>query len=623
MRVRSIEIACKLFTGWLLVVQSAWIVAQQDPPAVVHSLGDSQPQPWTSLDLNRSEREFHFAIVSDNSGTPRFGIWREAMEKLNLLQPAFVMSVGDLIEGYVDRPELLHQQWDRFFNDLAPLERPFFFVAGNHDVGRPLWHQVYRERVGPTWYYFLYRDVLFLILDTNDGPEHSTGMSDEQLTWIQQVLQKYPASSVRWTLVFQHKPLWNDNNLQWNQVKRMLADRQSVTVIAGHIHEYMSTQIDGIEYVALATTGGGSPLRGRDAGELDHVTWVTMKDDGPVVANIELDAILPFGFRTNDSAKRYEKISSGRFLRVSPISQNKIEFQSGSTTAVLENPDSQPLRVKVLLEPPPGIVVRPASISTLLPPASKVSVDLAIDADSTMAISQLSPVVMHWQASQDRPALPSLNWSGQSRIFFDGAFEIPRTQAKNIDGKIDDWPDLPFRVDQPGEIHSNQTAWRGLEDARYRWGVAADDDRLYVAVEVWDDQTDHLRDMVWQDFAGVFVNPIVGPDAKPQQIKQEAFAVMAGISMSEDDLRRYQFGNPPADVQAKVFSKEHSVCYEFSIPTGRFNELQNGRWTQLQLNVIVNDHDPDDEREGICVMYWRPRWDGLFHYPTSGLFMRE
>ncbi|MFO0941019.1 MAG: metallophosphoesterase [Pirellulales bacterium] len=158
----------------------------------VHSLGDAKPKPWTSLNISRSERDFQFAVVSDNAGTPRPGIWREAMNKINLLQPAFVMSVGDLIEGYVDSADQLNKQWDGFLSDLAPLQLPFFFVAGNHDVGRPLWYDVYRQRIGPTWYYFIYQDVLFLILDTNDGPEHSTGISDQQIAWIEEVLKKVP-----------------------------------------------------------------------------------------------------------------------------------------------------------------------------------------------------------------------------------------------------------------------------------------------------------------------------------------------------------------------------------------------------------------------------------------------
>lgn len=613
---------------FLVKAVASWVLLSFQPQVVQaqfqHSLGDSKPLPWTNLEFNRNSSDFQFAIVSDNSGTPRFGIWKEAMQKLNLLQPEFVMSVGDLIEGYVDTKEQLHQQWDRFFSDLAPLKVPFFFVAGNHDVGRPLWYDLYRERIGPTWYHFVYNDVLFMILDTNDGPEHSTGMSDTQLQWIEEVLGKYPANQVKWTLVFQHKPLWNDReNPQWARVRRMIANRQRVTVFAGHIHNYMATQIDGMEYVALATTGGGSQLRGRDAGEIDHIAWITMKSDGPVVANIPLDGILPIDFRTNESAARYESISQGKFLQFSPIFQNQADFRRSSTHVVIKNSDEQPLRVRVLFETAEGISVKPASISSVIEPNSASKIELNLESDQPRPISSMAPVVAHWQASYDQPAKASLQWNGSSRLFVDGLFVIPETESKVIDGGLEDWPELPFLVEQPGEIQSNLTAWRGKHDARFRWGVACDQSKLYLAIEVFDDQIDHAGDMVWQDFAGVFVNPVVSVDATPDEIKKSAFAVMAGLSMTDDDKRRYRFGNPPADVQSAVKQISNRICYEFAIPTARFSELQKGRWEKLQLNVIVNDHDANDQREGLSVMYWRPKWDGAFHYPNSGIFERR
>src|SRR5262249_4004521 len=45
-------------------------------------------------------------------------------------------------------------------------------------------------------------------------------------------------------------------------------------------------------YYMLATTGGGSLMRGVEYGEFDHIVWVTMKKDGPVLANILLDGVL-------------------------------------------------------------------------------------------------------------------------------------------------------------------------------------------------------------------------------------------------------------------------------------------------------------------------------------------
>src|SRR5690242_7591922 len=55
--------------------------------------------PWTSLNLNNKDRDFQFVIVTDRTGGHRPGVFGQAVKKINLLQPEFVISVGDLIEG--------------------------------------------------------------------------------------------------------------------------------------------------------------------------------------------------------------------------------------------------------------------------------------------------------------------------------------------------------------------------------------------------------------------------------------------------------------------------------------------------------------------------------------------
>ena len=63
---------------------------------------NSENKPWTDTVINDSEQKFTFAVVTDRTGGHREGIWQKGVEKLNLMQPAFVVSVGDLIEGYTE-----------------------------------------------------------------------------------------------------------------------------------------------------------------------------------------------------------------------------------------------------------------------------------------------------------------------------------------------------------------------------------------------------------------------------------------------------------------------------------------------------------------------------------------
>src|SRR5262245_939162 len=69
--------------------------------------------PWQNLRLTKGTEQIHFAIVSDRTGGHRAGIFSKAVTQLNLMQPEFVVSVGDLIEGG-STPEKTHEQWKEF-----------------------------------------------------------------------------------------------------------------------------------------------------------------------------------------------------------------------------------------------------------------------------------------------------------------------------------------------------------------------------------------------------------------------------------------------------------------------------------------------------------------------------
>src|SRR4051794_34417772 len=70
--------------------------------------------PWTNLKLNADADQFQFAVVSDRTGGHREKVFSRAVHQVNLLQPSFVMSVGDLIEGYSQKEDVVKDQWDQF-----------------------------------------------------------------------------------------------------------------------------------------------------------------------------------------------------------------------------------------------------------------------------------------------------------------------------------------------------------------------------------------------------------------------------------------------------------------------------------------------------------------------------
>jgi hypothetical protein len=258
-----------------------------------------EKNPWTGLNLNNDPDQFQFVVVTDRTGGHRAQVFSRAVHQINLLQPEFVLSVGDLIEGYTQNMDRVDAEWKEFEGYVKNFQMPFFYVPGNHDLTNKEMIAHWGGRYGRSYYHFLYKDVLFLAVNSEDGA--ASTISGEQNAYFKKALEENP--NVRWTLVFLHKPLWTAADLEkngWSELEKNLAGRK-YTVFCGHVHRYQKFHRNGMNYYQLATTGGGSRLRGVPYGEFDHVAWITMKKDGPLIANIMLEGVLPENLQLPDS----------------------------------------------------------------------------------------------------------------------------------------------------------------------------------------------------------------------------------------------------------------------------------------------------------------------------------
>lgn len=274
--------------------------AATDPNAIQVTSEDKNP--WTGLKPNNDPDSFQFAVVSDRTGGNRGKIFTKAVDRLNLLQPEFVLSVGDLIQGYSTKQEQLDAEWKEFNGLTAKFEMPFFYVPGNHDLANSVEQDDWRARFGRKFYHFVYKGVLFFAVNSEDEDANepdekkkykASYVSQKQTEYFKKVLEE--TKGIRWVMVFLHKPLWTDKDLDkngWAAFEKTLEGRQ-YSVFCGHVHRFQKFTRNGMNYYQLATTGGGSKLRGVEYGEFDHITWITVKKGGPVISHVMLDGILP------------------------------------------------------------------------------------------------------------------------------------------------------------------------------------------------------------------------------------------------------------------------------------------------------------------------------------------
>jgi len=284
----------KLLRNLFVVIGAVILVGCADADHSLKIQASGQANPWTHLNLYNNPDNFQFAIVADRTGGHRPGVFADAVEKLNLLKPEFVISIGDLIEGYSEDNAELNHQWNEFDTLVRKLQMPFFYVPGNHDISNEVMAKKWQKRLGRSYYHFVYHNVLFLCLNTEDPP--ASGISDRQIKYVRKALEDN--RNVRWTLVFMHRPLWKKSETlnNWERFEPLLADRP-YTVFAGHTHTYnKSVRNDRLYYVLAITGGGGGGEDNEPAGlaecRFDHIVWVTMTNEGPAMANLLLEGIL-------------------------------------------------------------------------------------------------------------------------------------------------------------------------------------------------------------------------------------------------------------------------------------------------------------------------------------------
>ena len=312
---------------------------------------------------------FKFAVISDIWGNRKPGdtILDEAVREINVLDPDFVICVGDLIRGQGAPMEedalrkLITPMWETFDADIAKLKRPFYYVFGNHDASNPVQIKVLRERYGSPYYSFNHKGCRFIVLFTeyHDAQGKLAGIDSDagQIAWLEKDLAA--SRDAAHTFVFFHKP-WPGP-----RIMALFAGR-ATTVFAGHWHSATQFVKDGINYHVLSSTGAGTTpdLYG---GSYYQYALVSVSGKDATTAMVRVGAVLPDDLL---SQSRLDAVRSAR----AALRELRVEAPRGTKSL------DQPFEVRVpnpLPGPAKGTcewVIPPGSNWTVTPARADVLV---------------------------------------------------------------------------------------------------------------------------------------------------------------------------------------------------------------------------------------------------------
>ena len=264
---------------------------------------------------NENKEKFTFAILGDktNGGEFNWPIFDRAVAEINLLQPDFVIMVGDMIQGVTTDTNFINEMWKEFISHSEKLDVPLYLLPGNHDISNEVMYDYWNKKIGLRYYSFVHNNSLFILLNTEEYKKDESGqLGKEQLNFIRKQLNAN--INVNETFIFLHRPIWNKSDSrnggyeEWQNINSWIKNRKA-TVFAGHWHNLEYKKIEGKRHIVLSATGGNLEEKVLpELGYFHHYSLVTVDKDTSVISFIKPGGIFPEDIANEKFLSKFKKI---------------------------------------------------------------------------------------------------------------------------------------------------------------------------------------------------------------------------------------------------------------------------------------------------------------------------
>ena len=181
----------------------------------------------------------------------------ECVDHLNRQKPAFVIQLGDIVDGHADNTDKSKEDLDVVLRVFNRLSIPKYHVVGNHclTVGA----QTLRQQLGIQRFYYDFtvpsvQSWRFVVLDGNAAGYGAMG--DEQLTWLRATLDQAARNGEK-VICFSHYALLqaathHHRTAKPEPILKVIDDADCVAAwFAGHDHAGGYAIRNGVHHVTV------------------------------------------------------------------------------------------------------------------------------------------------------------------------------------------------------------------------------------------------------------------------------------------------------------------------------------------------------------------------------------
>jgi len=296
------------------------------------------------LPEDQNVSDFRFVVIGDRTSSPVEKIFDEIIDEVCLLNPDYVINVGDLIHGYAEDTTVILAQWDTVLTILKKLPCRFHLTPGNHDIQNETDRRIFEDKSGTNDYYsFDFRDNHFIVLNNTItqwvSPQE---MDTAQINWLKDDLEMSKhADNI---FIFFHVPTYLDafrNNTPDSLVNLFI--RYGVrAVFAGHNHSYLYLNQGGTDFIVVGSSGGDIGNNDFARGNFFHYLTVTVKGKECDIAVIKKGNVFQKNIVTGDNYLALARVDREAVTMTSSLVKegSKKFYQSVTLTISDLGPDS-------------------------------------------------------------------------------------------------------------------------------------------------------------------------------------------------------------------------------------------------------------------------------------------